>query len=518
MAMLIASIPSAMVHAQAGPDAMLAERVARLERDNQLLRETLMSMQAHNPSTLVQNPQDENTQGYNTQDDNSQCQAVVTGSHAPAPARASGTIDATQPAARTHLRGRIDVDQSYGFAVLDHTQNTTERQRLQLSARANGQLGEVLTVSGQVTVLANSQRSSAPSKFGYLMRNPTSANQIGDSVSEAVVHSANLAFTANISPSIMAYAELLYAPQQSLGSGTITALSRNQIEARRAYVLFGDLTRSPVYAAIGKMDVPFGLNDTVSPFTNSTNWHAFAALAYGAKIGYAGDNWHIQAMAVQGGAQFRSANVEVAGTNVPSQLSNFAIDADRRFVLGEDFEVNVGASYIYGSAYCQAYPVTHFAGCQDNNPAWAAYGKATYGGVTLIAEYAETTKIWPGTAVPDPSNPLSEFEAVKASAYTLGASYGFGRYLGRHRRHSVSLEYSKFISGDSGAPWERQDQLVAGYSAMMNENAKLFAEYIRVNGFAPLNFLSGGNLPNGQTWSERDAETEVFLVGAQVAF
>ena len=40
-------------------------------------------------------------------------------------------------------------------------------------------------------------------------------------------------------------------------------------------------------AAIGKMEAPFGLMDTVSPFTASTVWHAFGGLAWGALAGTA---------------------------------------------------------------------------------------------------------------------------------------------------------------------------------------------------------------------------------------
>ena len=86
-------------------------------------------------------------------------------------------------------------------------------------------------------------------------------------------------------PNVTGYAELLYDPEQSFGQGTITALARNQIQLRRGWVMFGNLDQLPVYALVGKMDTPFGLNDTVNPFTNSTNWHAFAGLAYGGQVG-----------------------------------------------------------------------------------------------------------------------------------------------------------------------------------------------------------------------------------------
>ena len=54
---------------------------------------------------------------------------------------------------------------------------------------------------------------------------------------------------------------------------------------------------------------------------------------------------------------------------------------------------------------------------------------------------------------------------------------------------------------------------------------KLFGEYIRVNGYAPLNFISGGSVKDEQgevipdrTHSDRSARSDVFLVGANLAF
>jgi hypothetical protein len=47
---------------------------------------------------------------------------------------------------------------------------------------------------------------------------------------------------------------------------------------------------------------------------------------------------------------------------------------------------------------------------------------------------------------------------------------------------------------------------------------KLFSEVVLVEGYVPLNFLSGGNLGPGVSWSEADGKTQVLLVGANVAF
>ena len=116
--------------------------------------------------------------------------------------------------------------------------------------------------------------------------NPVPTILASPSPRPAAIHSAQLHVTASVNPWLTAYVELLYDPQQSFGAGTITALSRNQIQLRRGYALIGDLNRSPVYGMIGGFDTPLGQTDTVNPFSLWTDGHTFAGLAYGALIGY----------------------------------------------------------------------------------------------------------------------------------------------------------------------------------------------------------------------------------------
>ena len=415
--------------------------------------------------------------------------------------------------------GAIGIDPSYGYKLTDHAEGVNKKRILQLKARQSGELDRVVTLSGGITAIADYQTSNRDDKFGYLMRHPTLNNQIGDTASEAVLHNATLAATANLTDDITAYIEFLYDPEQSFGSGTITSLTRNQVQLRRGYVMWGNLDKTPLYAAIGKMDTPFGMNDTVSPFTNSTVWHSFAGLAYGAEVGYLKDGLSLRAMAIQGGAQFRAANTSVDGTNVPSKLNNFAVDANYTANLGDGNDVMLGASYEHGSPYCQSYPVVHFNPCNDNNPAWSTYGAMDYGPFRILAEYAQTTDVWPGSEVPDPTNPLSQYAAQKTKSYMLGGRYGFGTEVEDGLMQSaLSLEFSTFVAGDEGAPWENQDQWVLGYSRYLVANVNLFGELIHVDGYAPLNFVSGGNFDDGSTWSDRDGKTDVIVVGAQAAF
>ena len=205
------------------------------------------------------------------------------------------------PGDRTSTRF-VRINSRMGYELLDPSSNVNRKQRLILEFRRDGTLApDGVTLHGAVTAVADYQISNRDDKFGYLMRHPTARNQVGDEVSEAAIHSSQLGFTAPLGDWITGHAQILYNPEQSFGSGTNTHLERNQLQMRHAYVLIGNLDRSPVYVSLGKMPVPFGLTDTVNPFTASSVWHAFGALANGAALSYSNDSLSLSLMGVQGG-------------------------------------------------------------------------------------------------------------------------------------------------------------------------------------------------------------------------
>ena len=426
---------------------------------------------------------------------------------------------AAAPTSESTAAQFVHVDSDYGYEILDPTTSINRKQRLILERRKDGTLApDRLHVQGAITAIASYQSSNRDDKFGYLMRHPTAANQVGDTVSEATIHSAQLGFTGTLGDWLTGHAVMLFDPEQSFGRGTNTELERNQLQMRRAYALLGNLGRSPFYASLGKMAVPFGLTDTVNPFTASTVWHAFGALANGVTLGYVSEGLNLSVMGIQGGAQYRAANTPVEGTAVPSRLNNFAVDAHYGFELGSDGTLLLGGSWLRGTAYCQDFPVVHFEPCRNNNPAFDLYGKLAWGDFTFKGEFARTTDEWPGTFNPA----IAQFAASKVTSFDVGARY---RYDSGAGPVDLSAEFSRFVAGPDGAPWERQDQIVLGAAWFARPSAKLFAEYIRVMGFAPLNFISGGSVRDDMgevipdaTISDSSTRSDVIMVGVNVAF
>jgi hypothetical protein len=411
----------------------------------------------------------------------------------------------------------VTINSAFTVKMLDQNQDLRKVSLLINERKAGTLKDRGLTIGASLISIVDYQRSSEDSKFAYLMRHPTPSNQIGKEVSEAVVHSFQVMLTGTVNRWMAAHTELLYNPEQSFGSGTITSLGRNQLQLRKAFVLLGDLNRFPVFAAVGKMDAPFGQTGSVNPFSNTTMWHAFGGLGYGAMIGVESEGLNLRFMAIQGGAQFRALHTPVGdSTNVPSSLNNFSVDLNYTFNIDEGVTLTAGGSYLHGSAYCQDFPITHFAECDDVNPAYTYYVRLNVKDrLILKGGFAETFDVWPGTHNPTP--PLDQFEASKVSSLDAGLQVRFNTT--RRVVYVLSGEFSNFRAGPDGAPWERQNQILIGVSALFDHSSSIFLELFRTDGYAPLNFISGSDpfspFPPGQTHSFLDASSHGIVLGVR---
>ena len=72
----------------------------------------------------------------------------------------------------------VGTNGAYAYRMLDHAENVNTKPLVQLAALQSGELEDRVTLSGGITALANYQWATVDDKFGYLMRHPTSANQL----------------------------------------------------------------------------------------------------------------------------------------------------------------------------------------------------------------------------------------------------------------------------------------------------------------------------------------------------
>ena len=196
-------------------------------------------------------------------------------------------------------------------------------------------------------------------------------------------------------------------------------------------------------------------------------------------------------MFCKGCAQVRALHLTVGNAAaLHSKLNNLVADLNYKLVISDKLNLKAWAVYKKGGAYCQRFPVFHFTPFEENNPEYTVDGTLDVDSrLIVMASFAKTFDEWEGTFNPTP--PLNIFEASKVSSLSLGAKYDLNK-VGKIK-HTLSGEFSNFIAGPNGAPWERQNQYVLGYQALMNKSAKLYVEILRTEGFATLNFISGSS-------------------------
>lgn len=134
-----------------------------------------------------------------------------------------------------------------------------------------------------------------------------------------------------------------------------------------------------------------------------------------------------------------------------------------------------------------------------------------------MASFAKTIYVWPGTLNPTP--PLDLFDASKVHSVSIGGKYDLN--TGSKIKHTLSFEFSNFVAGPDGAPWERQRQYIFGFQSLIQKSTKIFLELFKTEGYAPLNFISGSAdfdpFPPGTTHSDRDAQSFGIVIGSQIS-
>lgn len=410
------------------------------------------------------------------------------------------------------LQTTIRKNSRFSYEILDPTSNVNRKQRFILEKRLNGSLREnAVYVGGAITGVVNYQRTNRDDKFAYMMRRPLVGTQNERDVSEAVIHTAQASLTGTLGKWTTAHMELLYNPDGKSRFLPNTGIIGDTVGINRGYVTFGNLAESPLYASLGKMAVPFGMHDTVNPFTSSRIGHNFGAVANGLNVGFSKGTFNANVMAIQGGQQFSGANTTAHNTagllGSPDALDNVAADVNYTMTVGSEGQnLLVGASYIRGSAYCRT--ASPSLTCDKNNAAFDAYAKLNMGNIILQAEYAQTEHAWGA----EPGIGAATVAQEKLSTWMLGGQY---RTLFGSLPVDLSLEFSRTEAGPSSAEWDEQDQVVLGIATYLSSSVKLFGEVIHTRGYAP--FLNN-QTRQVQPDSESRVRTNTVVMGVNAAF
>ena len=86
----------------------------------------------------------------------------------------------------------IGINPEFSYKMLEPNQDLRKVNTL-IEARKDSSIqDQSFTIGTSLIAIFDYQQSNTDSKFAYLMRHPTSNNQIGTEVSEAVIHSFQL--------------------------------------------------------------------------------------------------------------------------------------------------------------------------------------------------------------------------------------------------------------------------------------------------------------------------------------
>jgi opacity protein-like surface antigen len=383
------------------------------------------------------------------------------------------------------LVGPIRTDLSYSEQLIDRQDYVTNKMGVALRARESGLLEpQSLYLGGRVLATQIWEHTNTAGKFPILSRLPPTHTS-GTSDSYGVINEATLNATATL-PWITAFVQGEYTEVEYPG--------QDDVQLRKYWVVFGDLTRSPFYVGAGRKTVNFGNFATYAPFTHSHSSHYFWSQTDDPLIefGYLTDQTELALSLIP---EHRGLRV-ISSPKNDSDLSNFALNASHRFDFENGTGLTIGAGYLRGTIYDST--IAHHPPGVGIDRFWnGAYNvNITFSGENfdLMAEYTETEERWPATN-------------HKVSSTTIQGRYRTDT-LGRPSVYSLSA--SRGVQGDGGTEWEKMDQVILGLEIELAPHVKIGAEYMYNYGFVPL------ILP--RFTGDRDVESHTFIVGLELTF
>ena len=383
------------------------------------------------------------------------------------------------------LRGRIKTDAAFSNEVYDRQENPTGRERAILRGRLNDTIKDgAATVGGFGLVKQFAEKTNTDGLFPLLSRFP-SQHESDDFGERLVLQHAALGAVLPLASWATAYVEGFYTDVAYPG--------QDDFQIRQAYLLFGDLSKSPFYGLIGKASVDFGDFTSFTPYTHSHNAHYFWAESDDpvALVGYDDGAWRASATLIPSGRGLRTIN-----TPDDEGFDNFAVNVARTWAWSDAVWTTVGAGYLHSTIYDAIGPHHPPAVGVDKtrNAAIDVFARGQIRNWEWMGEYSRTLEDWPATDVP-------------VEAWTLQGRYTTKLFDSPTR---FSAMFSRGIQGAAGTEWERMDQFILGAETQPLANLRIGLEYVRNEGFAPL--------INIQNTSNRDVESDTLILGAKIAF
>ncbi len=418
--------------------------------------------------------------------------------------------------------------------MLDWQENTTGKALNLLANRANGVLADnALYLGGAIRGGFMYQKTDTDGQFPLLSRFPFFSNSTDDEAGVFAINNAALSFTSTFGDWTTIYLQPEY-------SETEYGRDQDEFQLRKAFVVFGNLERSPFYAAFGRKTIDFGNFDSYNAFTHNEGAHYFWSVSDQpvAELGFYKDGFKIVASALSGGRQLR-----VAFADEDNNIANYAVSAEKEFLLdrlgirGGAF--TIGGGYLHDTIYRDNFTAHTFLGRQNGTPpanlinyrnsavnAFAEYNSPFF---DAMVEYTTTLRPWAaaipqtpdGTPLPqyldDPTGSTTNFDNLNfdQNLEVLVAQARIKPMVGGKRMAIAAVGSWGDISDDfgnplTGATFEKNQQHALSVEYPINDYLDFGAEYVYNKGFIP--FVAPQLVSNDET------EAHAINVGFKARF
>lgn len=406
----------------------------------------------------------------------------------------------------------VTTNAQHSKRMLNWQENTTGKTLTLLANRANGTLApNSLTIGGAMKAGLMWQTTSDAGLFPILSRFPDFTARTETSSGVFAINNAALAFTGSFGDWTSFYLQPEYSETEFPG--------QSEFQLRKAFVVFGNLEKTPFYAAFGRKTIDFGNFDGYNAFTHTEAQHYFWAqsdqpvLELGYYNMYSG--LKITGTVFSGGRQLRTA---YAGAENENKIANFAASVEKEFRFGNGRALTLGTSYIHDTIYRNNF-TAHTFGLIGTLPSPANFISYRNGAVDAFAEFNSpswdlmveyTTSLEPwGAAIPqdvngfvDPAyiiDPLGAPDDINNISFdqklkVLTAQVRYKPLLPNGRRLQLAAVGSWGSIGDdfvgigiSGQPttWEKNQQHALSVEYPVSDYLDFGVEYVYNKGFIP---------------------------------
>jgi len=416
--------------------------------------------------------------------------------------------------------GTVRTNAYHTRDMLDWQENVTGKTITLLANRANGQLApNNLYIGGGIKAGFMYQKTSVDGQFPLLSRFPFFSDRTDDSAGVFAINNAALAFTSTFGDWTTIYMQPEY-------SETEYGRDQDEFQLRKAFVVFGNLEKSPFYAAFGRKTIDFGNFDSYNAYTHNEGAHYFHAVSDQPvlELGYFGNGFKVSASAWSAGRQLR---VALAGED--NNIGNYAFNAEKEFLIGRKGAFTVGGGYLHDTIYRDNFTAHTFQGrvngtapanfIEYRNSAVNAFAEYNSPIFDAMIEYTTTLKPW-GAAIPqapdgtpdaayliDPAGSTTDIDNInfdeKLSVIVAQARI---KPMVNGRRMEIAASGSWGNIGDDfvgtglgGQPttWSKNQQHAFSVEYPINTFLEVGAEYVYNKGFIP--FVAPQLVSNDET-------------------